>query len=198
MLRGVLGSLAAAFIMIGQAWAMPVDVSIVRMTDCPGGCQVGPARVAERAVADAPLKSDGAHFQDRYSFGLTGAVDLIGDEFAIDLAPGGNIQNLAFKIFGPGMASLGVFSVANVADSTFLAPISFFNIAPGTYPILVSGLSPVTVEGGLHLLEVGLAQSTASQVSLLTAMWLFLAALAGLVSLSRMRKRTPGAFASAA
>ena len=54
MWRGIIVTLAAAFISIGQAWAIPVDVSTAGVLNCPGGCQAGSTLTASRDIAGAP------------------------------------------------------------------------------------------------------------------------------------------------
>lgn len=198
MWRGIVVSLATAFVMMGQAWAIPVDVSIAGMLNCPGGCQAGSTLVASRSVAADPGNPGGSFFEDHYSFSLTGPVNADGNGFAIDLVPNFNVENLAFELFGPGMASLGSFAVPNGVDNVFFSPASFLNLASGAYTLLVSGVIPETFSGGLYLFEAGLTNASVSQVPLPAAMWLFISALIGLFSLSQMRKRSPTTGASSA
>lgn len=198
MWRGIVVSLAAAFIMMGQAWAIPIDVSTAGMLNCPGGCQAGSTLVASRAISVDPGNPGGAFFNDHYSFSLTGPVNAGGNGFAIDLIPGFNVENLAFELFGPGMTSLGSFSVPNGTGGTFFSPVSFLNLASGAYTLLVSGVIPETFSGGLYLFETALTDASVSQVPLPPAIWLFVSALIGLYSLSQMRKRSPTTGASPA
>jgi hypothetical protein len=191
MWRDIVVSLAAAFIMMGQAWAIPIDVSTAGLLNCPGGCQAGETGVASRAISVEAGNPGGYFFNDHYSFSLTGPVNADASGFAIDLVPGFNVEDLAFELFGPGMTSLGSFSVPNGTDSTFFASSSFLNLASGAYTLLVSGVIPEAFSGGLYLFEASFANASVSQVPLPPAMWLFLSALAGLYSLAQMRKRSP-------
>lgn len=198
MWRGIVVSLAAAFVMMGQAWAIPVDVSIAGMLNCSGPCAAGETLVASRNVPGAPLNPDGAIFNDHYSFSLTGPVNASGNGFAIDLIPGYNIEDLTFELFGPSMASLGSFSVPNGTGGTFFTPVSFLDLASGAYTLLVSGVIPETFDGGLYLFETAFTDASVSQVPLPPAIFLFLSALVGMFSLSQMRKRSPTTEANAA
>ena len=191
MWRGIIGSLAAAFIMMGQAWAVPTDVSIAGMVTCPGGCVAGSTLTVSRDVPGDQANPDGSSFQDHLSFTLTGPVDLDGTGFAIDIMPGFNVEDLSFELFGPGLTSLGSFSVPNGDGNVFFVPVSFLSLATGAYTLLVSGIIPQAFEGGVYLLQADLSQSSVAPVPLPAAMWLFISALVGMFSLTQLRKRTP-------
>lgn len=191
MWRGIVASLATAFVMMGQAWAIPVNVSTAGMLDCGGVCEAGSTLIASRNIEADPGNPGGSFFSDLYAFNLTGPVNASGNGFAIDLVPNYNIENLAFELFGPGLTSLGSFSVPNGTDGTFFTPASFLNLASGAYILAVSGVIPETFAGGLYLFETAFADASVSQVPLPPAIWLFLSALVGLYSLSQMRKRSP-------
>ena len=83
MWRGIVASLATALFMMGQAWAIPVDVSIAGMLDCSGPCAAGETLVASRNITGAPSNPDGAVFQDHYSFSLTGPVVANGTVYVL-------------------------------------------------------------------------------------------------------------------
>ena len=192
MWRVIVGSLTAVLISIGQAWAVPTDVSTAGVLTCPGGCQAGSTLTVGRSVPGAPTNPDGAIFQDHYSFALTGLVDMEGDGFAIDLVPNFNVENLSFELFGPGLTSLGSFDVPNGSGAVFSVPLSFASLATGAYTLLVSGIIPQPFEGGVYLMHTELTQAV-SQVPLPPAIWLLISALMGMFSLSQMRKRSPAA-----
>jgi len=191
MWRGIIASLATAFIMIGQAWAAPVDVSTAGVLTCPGGCQAGSTLTASRDAPGGAGNPDGAIFQDHYSFALTGPVNLSGTGFALDFIQTYNVEDLVFQLFDPGMTNLGSFAVPNGDGGAFFVPVSFSNLATGAYTLLVSGIIPAAFERGAYLLQANLNQATVSQVPLPPAIWLFLSALVGMFSLSQMRKRSP-------
>jgi hypothetical protein len=161
------------------------------MLDCGGVCEAGSTLIASRNIEADPGNPGGSFFSDLYAFNLTGPVNASGNGFAIDLVPNYNIENLAFELFGPGLTSLGSFSVPNGTDGTFFTPASFLNLASGAYILAVSGVIPETFAGGLYLFETAFADASVSQVPLPPAIWLFLSALVGLYSLSQMRKRSP-------
>lgn len=192
MWRVIVGSLTAVFISLGQAWALPTDVSTAGVLTCPGGCQDGSTLTVSRSVPGDTGNPEGAVFQDHYSFALTGPVDMNGTGFAVDVVPGFNVENLSFELFDPSLSSLGSFSVPNGSDSAFFVPLSFASLATGAYTLLVSGIIPQAFEGGVYLMQAQLA-STVSQVPLPPAMLLFLSALMGMFSLVQMRKRSPAA-----
>lgn len=192
MWRVIVGSLTAVFITLGQAWALPTDVSTAGVLTCPGGCQDGSTLTVSRSVPGDTGNPEGAIFQDHYSFALTGTVDMEGTGFAIDVVPGFNVENLSFELFGPGLTSLGSFSVPNGSDGVFFVPMAFASLATGAYTLLVSGIIPQAFEGGVYLMQTQLTAAV-SQVPLPPAMWLFLSALMGMFSLVQMRKRSPSA-----
>ncbi len=192
MWRVIVGSLTAVFISLGQAWALPTDVSTAGVLTCPGGCQDGSTLTVSRSVPGDTGNPEGAAFQDHYSFALTGSVDMEGTAFAIDVVPGFNAENLSFELFGPGLTSLGSFSVPNGSDGAFFVPLSFASLATGAYTLLVSGIIPEAFEGGVYLMQAQLSAAV-SQVPLPPAMLLFLSSLKGMFSLVQMRKRSPSA-----
>lgn len=192
MWRVIVGSLTAVFITVGQAWAIPTDMSTAGVLTCPGGCQDGSTLTVSRSVPGDTGNPEGAAFQDHYSFALTGPVNMDGTAFAIDVVPGFNVENLSFELFGPGLTSLGSFAVPNGSDNVFFVPLSFASLATGAYTLLVSGIIPQAFEGGVYLMQAQLSASV-SQVPLPPAMLLFLSALMGMFSLAQMRKRSPSA-----
>jgi hypothetical protein len=191
MWRVIVGSLTAVFIVIGQAWATPTDVSTAGVLNCGGSCQAGTTLVASRNVPGDTGNPDGASFQDHYSFLITGPVNMAGKGFALDFDPAFNVENLTFELFNPSMSSLGSVSVANGSGSVLFTPFSFSNLVTGAYTLLVSGIIPQAYQGGIYLLEGDLSQAAVSSVPIPAAMWLFASALIGMFSLTQMRKRSP-------
>jgi hypothetical protein len=190
MWRVIVGSLLAAIVSIGPAWAIPTNVSFAGALDCSGPCVAGTTLTVGRSVPGDAGNSDGAVFEDHYSFSLTGPVDMAGKGFAIDLDSGFNVEDLAFALFGPGMTNLGSFSVPNGDGGVFQVPLSFASLATGAYTLLVSGIIPTGFDGGLYLFDADLTQTAVSQVPLPPAILMFLSALVGMFSLTQMRKRS--------
>jgi hypothetical protein len=190
MWRVIVGSLLAAIVSIGPAWAIPTNVSFAGALDCSGPCVAGTTLTVGRSV---PGDADGAVFEDHYSFSLTGPVDMAGKGFAIDVISGFNVEDLAFALFGPGMTNLGSFAVPNGDGGVFQVPLSFASLATGAYTLLVSGIIPTGLDGGLYLFDADLTQTAVSQVPLPPAILMFLSALVGMFSLTSMRKRSPSA-----
>jgi hypothetical protein len=191
MWRGIVASLAAAFILIGQAWAAPVNVSTAGMLNCPGSCQAGSTLTAFRDAPGGGGNPDGAFFQDHWSFSLTGPVDMAGTGYALDFVQSYNVEDLVFELFDSSMASLGSFAVPNGAGVPLSTPVSFANLATGAYTLLVSGVIPAAFERGAYMLQAELTQAAVSQVPLPPAMLLFLSALIGMFSLTKLRNRSP-------
>lgn len=188
MWRVIVGSLTAVFISIGQAWALPSDVSISGVLNCPSACQAGSTLTASRSIEVTPSNPDGAIFFDRYSFDLTGPVDMAGTGFALDFLPASDIENLSFELFDSTLTSLGSFSVPNGSGDAFFVPLSFSSLATGAYALLVSGFIPGGMNGA-YLMQADFTAAV-SQVPLPPAMWLFVSALMGMFSLSQLRKRS--------
>lgn len=191
MRRGIIASLAAAFVMIGQAWAAPVNVSTAGVLTCPGGCQAGSTLSAYRDAPGGAGNPEGAIFTDHYSFALTGPVDASGTGYALDFIQNYNVDNLVFELFDSTLSSLGSFAVPNGDGALFSVPVSFSNLATGAYTLLVSGVIPAAYERGAYMLQVALTESGVSAVPLPPALWLFLSALFGMFSLTQLRKRSP-------
>ena len=188
MWRGILGSLAAAVLLVGQAWAAPTPMAFAGMLNCPGSCQAGSTFTVDRDIPGDPGNPMGASFEDHYTFLLTENVNMNGTAFALNFLENYGVQDLAFEFFGAGMTSLGVISVPNGAGVQ-MAAVSFPGLAAGAYSLLVSGLIPAEFERGAYLLNADLTQAAISQVPLPPAIWLFLSGLVGLVSLSQVRRR---------
>lgn len=190
MRRGIIASLAAAFIMIGQAWAAPVNVSAGGAITCPGGCMAGSPLSVYRDVPGGGGNPDGAIFTDHYSFALTGPVDMAGTGYALDFIGNYNVENLVFELFDSSLSSLGSFAVPNGEDALFSVPVSFSNLATGAYTLLVSGVIPAAFEGGAYMLDAVLTGGNVSAVPLPPTLLLFLSALFGMFSLTQLRKRS--------
>ena len=191
MWRVIVGSLAAVFIVIGQAWAMPTDVSTVGTLNCGGSCQAGTTLTAARLAPGDTTNPDGASFQDHYSFILTGPVNLSGKAYGLNFTPTFNVENLSFTLFDPSMSPLGsAIAVPNGSGVQF-ASFSFSGLVSGAYTLLVSGLIPQAYGGGQYLLSGDFTQGAVSSVPVPAAMWLFVSALIGMFSLTQMRKRSP-------
>lgn len=193
MWRGIIASLAAVFIWIGQAWAAPVNVSTAGMLNCPVSCEAGSTLTAFRDAPGGGGNPEGAIFQDHWSFLLTGPVDMSGTGYALDFVQSYNVEDLVFELFDSGMMSLGSFAVPNGDGAPFSVPVSFANLAAGAYTLLVSGSIPAAFERGAYMLQAGLTQTVISQVPLPPALWLFLSALVGMFSLTQLRNRSPAA-----
>lgn len=191
MRRGIIASLAAAFVMIGQAWAAPVNVSTAGVLTCPGGCQAGSTLSAYRDAPGGAGNPDGAIFTDHYSFALTGPVDLSGTGYALDFIQTYNVENLVFELFDSTLSSLGSFAVPNGDGAPFSVPVSFSNLATGAYTLLVSGIIPAAFERGAYMLQASLSDGAVSAVPLPPTLLLFLSALFGMFSLTQLRKRSP-------
>jgi hypothetical protein len=191
MWRVIVGSLTAVFIVIGQAWAMPTDVSTVGVLNCGGSCQAGTTLTAARLITGDTSNPEGASFQDHYSFVLTGPVDLSGKAYGLNFTPTFNIENLSFTLFDPSLSPLGsAIAVPNGSGVQF-ASFSFSGLVSGAYTLLVSGLIPQAYGGGQYLLSGDFTQAAVSSVPVPAAMWLFVSALIGMFSLTQMRKRSP-------
>jgi hypothetical protein len=193
MWRVIVGALTAVFITIGQAWALPTDVSTAGALTCPGGCQAGSVLFTSRDVPGDQSNAEGAAFQDHYSFNLTGPVDMSGLLLAVDALPTLNIENLSVELFDGAMASLGSFAVPNGSGGVFQTLFSVPSLATGAYTFLISGIIPTEFAGGQYVLQAELTQSAVSAVPLPPAMLLFVSALIGMFSLTQMRKRSPTA-----
>jgi len=191
MRRGIIASLAAAFVMIGQAWAAPVNVSTAGVLTCPGGCQAGSTLSAYRDAPGGAGNPEGAIFTDHYSFALTGPVDLSGTGYALDFIQTYNVENLVFELFDSTLSSLGSFAVPNGDGAPFSVPVSFSNLATGAYTLLVSGIIPAAFERGAYMLQASLSDGAVSAVPLPPTLLLFLSALFGMFSLTQLRKRSP-------
>ncbi len=191
MRRGIIASLAAAFVMIGQAWAAPVNVSTAGVLTCPGGCQAGSTLSAYRDAPGGAGNPDGAIFTDHYSFALTGPVDLSGTGYALDFIQTYNVENLVFELFDSTLSSLGSFAVPNGDGAPFSVAVSFSNLATGAYTLLVSGIIPAAFERGAYMLQATLSDGAVSAVPLPPTLLLFLSALFGMFSLTQLRKRSP-------
>ena len=191
MWRGIIASLAAAFILIGQAWAAPVNVSTAGVLTCPGGCEAGSTLSAFRDAPGGVGNPDGAIFTDHYSFALTGPVDLSGTGYALDFIQTYNVEDLVFELFNSTMSSLGSFAVPNGDGAPFSVPVSFSNLATGAYTLLVSGIIPAAFERGAYMLQATLSDGAVSAVPLPPTLLLFLSALFGMFSLTQLRKRSP-------
>jgi hypothetical protein len=190
MRRGIIASLAAAFVMIGQAWAAPVNVSTAGVLTCPGGCAAGSTLSAYRDAPGGGDNPEGAIFADHYSFVLTGPVDAAGTGYALDFIGSHNIEDLVFELFDSTLSPLGSFAVPNGEGALFSVPVSFSNLATGAYTLLVSGMIPAALEGGAYMLQAALTEASVSAVPLPPALWLFVSALFGMFSLTQLRKRS--------
>jgi hypothetical protein len=193
MWRVIVGSLTAVFITIGQAWAAPTDVSTVGVLNCGGSCQAGTTLTAARLVPGDTTNTDGASFQDHYSFVLTGPVNLSGKGFALNFDSTFNIAGLSFALFDPSLTQLGSTIAVPDGSGVQFTSFSFSNLVSGAYTLLVSGLIPQAYGGGQYLLSGDFTQASVSSVPVPAAMWLFVSALIGMFSLTQMRKRSPHA-----
>ncbi len=150
MWRVIVGSLTAVFITIGQAWAAPTDVSTVGVLNCGGSCQAGTTLTAARLVPGDTTNTDGASFQDHYSFVLTGPVNLSGKGFALNFDPTFNIAGLSFALFDPSLTQLGSTIAVPDGSGVQFTSFSFSNLVSGAYTLLVSGLIPQAYGGGQY------------------------------------------------
>jgi hypothetical protein len=191
MRRGIIAALATAYMLIGQAWAAPVNVSTAGVLTCPGGCQAGSTLTAFRDAPGGGGNPEGAIFADHYSFVLTGPVDMAGTGYALDFIQTYNIEDLVFELFDSSLSPLGSFAVPNGDGAPFSVPVSFSNLATGAYTLLVSGVIPAAFERGAYMLQVALSEGGVSAVPLPPALWLFVSALFGMFSLTQLRKRSP-------
>lgn len=74
MRRGIVAALATAVVIMGQAWATPVDVGHADLSHCSGGCRTASLTAARPGVPEAP-PDPGGNFQDQDLFSMSGPDD---------------------------------------------------------------------------------------------------------------------------
>jgi hypothetical protein len=168
------------------AWAITDNSQAPTSVLCSGACGVGSSVGFSRTVPQVS-PDDGTSFTDIWNITLSEAGTIKGVLFANNSLDAFRLINLNVGLENGGtpVDPAAGFTVSNPPpfNSVLQTAVTFANLAAGDYQFLLTGIVANGQEGGQYQF-----QGKISEVPLPAAVWLFLSAILGLVSVSRRRR----------
>lgn len=158
---------------------------------CTGSCGVGSSIGAVRQVTQINnVDATGTSFSDAYTFTLSEAGRIDGFLFSNNTLNNFRLVDLNVILqSGDGSITfdpIAGYTVPNPPPVNMIlnTALTFANLGAGDYQFIISGLVPDSHDAGQYQL-----QASVSEVPLPAAVWLFLTALLGLVSTTKIRMK---------
>lgn len=168
------------------AWAIADNSQAPTVVFCSGACGVGSSVGFSRTVPQAS-PDDGTTFTDIWNITLSEAGNIKGVLFANNSLDAFRLINLNIGLENGGapVDPAAGFTVPHPPpfNSVLQTAVTFANLSAGDYQFMLTGIVPNGQEGGQYQF-----QGKISEVPLPAAVWLFLSAVLGLVSVSRRRR----------
>jgi hypothetical protein len=169
------------------AWALVDNSQAPTAVLCSGVCGVGSSVGFSRTVPQISL-DEGTSFTDIWNITLSEAGTIKGVLFANNSLDAFRLINLnvGLEDGGTPVDPAAGFSVPNPPpfNSVLQTAVTFANLSAGDYQFVLTGIVAIGLEGGQYQF-----QGKISEVPLPAAVWLFLSAVLGLVSVSRRRRK---------
>ncbi len=177
---------------MSSAWAVVDNSQASTAALCTGSCGVGSSIGAVRQIIQVNnVDATGTSFTDIWTFTLSQAVNISGSIFTNNTLDNFELNDLKVILQdGAGLTTyepIAGYTVSNPPPINVIlqTALNFSNLAAGDYRFVISGLVP----GGSQGEDAGQyqLQGQMSAVPLPGAVWLFLSAVLGLVSVARRR-----------
>jgi hypothetical protein len=169
------------------AWAIVDNSQAPTAVLCSGACGVGSSVAFSRTVTQIS-PDDVTSFTDVWNITLSEAGKIKGVLFGNNTLDAFTVTNLKITLENGGtpVDPVAGFSVPNPPpfNSVMQTAVTFANLSAGDYQFMITGFVPNDQKGGQYQF-----QGKISEVPLPAAVWLFLSAVLGLVSVSRRRFR---------
>jgi hypothetical protein len=180
-------AIALAMASTSGVWAVVDNSQAPTDVFCSGACGVGSSVGFSRTIPQVS-PDDGTSFTDIWNIVLSEAGTIKGVLFANNSLDAFRLINLnvGLEDGGTPVDPAAGFTVPNPPpfNSVLQTAVTFANLSAGEYQFMLTGIVPNGQEGGQYQF-----QGKISEVPLPAAVWLFLSAVLGLVSVSRRRIR---------
>jgi hypothetical protein len=167
-------------------WAIADNSQPVTAVFCSGASGVGSPVGFSRTVSQVS-SDDITTFTDVWNITLSEAGNINGVLFANNTLDAFRLVNLNVGLVDGGIPidPAAGFSVPNPPpfNTVLQTAVTFANLSAGDYQFMLTGFVPDDQEGGQYQF-----QGKISEVPLPAAVWLFISAILGLVSVSRLRR----------
>lgn len=186
--RAAVSAIALVMASTSGAWALVDNSQPVEAVFCSGACGVGSSVGFSRTIPQISL-DEGTSFTDVWNITLSEPGHIKGVLFANNSLDAFRLLNLKVVLEDGGtpVDPAAGFIVPNPPpfNSVLQTAVTFSNLSAGAYQFMLTGIVANGQEGGQYQF-----QGKISEVPLPAAVWLFLSAILGLVSVSR-RRRAP-------
>lgn len=167
------------------AWAAVDNSQAPTSVLCSGTCGVGSSVAFSRTVTQVS-SDDVTSFTDVWNIALSEAGKIKGVLFGNNTLDAFTVTNLKITLDKGGIPvnPAAGFTVPNPPpfNTVMQTAVTYANLSAGDYQFMITGFVPNDQEGGQYQF-----QGKISEVPLPAAVWLFLSAIVGLVSVARRR-----------